>query len=224
MKQHHDPRERLIEAARQLFASAGYDATSVRDITSRAKTNLGAITYHFGSKEALYHAVIERFATPLADRIAAIAAEPGPPLERLARGVRAFLEHIWRHPEMPRLIVREMAADRPLPDPVARVIRRNIESFGRVIAEGQADGSIRQGEPHLLAMSVGGQPLFLTLAAKAIRHALGKDLDDPAIRELIADTVITNMLGALANPTGRAARTADPGSTAPAASAPGIVV
>ncbi|MGD0993477.1 MAG: TetR/AcrR family transcriptional regulator [Gemmatimonadales bacterium] len=207
MKQHHDPRERLIEAARQLFASAGFDATSVRDITSRAHTNLGAITYHFGSKEALYHAVIERFATPIADRIAAISGEAGPPLERLTRCVRAFLEHIWRHPEMPRLIMREMASDRPLPEPVARVIRRNIESFGRIIVEGQADGSIRRGEPHLLALSVGGQPLFLTLASKAIRHALGKDPSDPSIRELVAETVLTNMRGALA-------------AAAPAAAAP----
>ena len=136
MKHDPDPRERLIEAARQLFASAGYDATSVRDITSRAHANLGAITYHFGSKEALYHAVIERFAVPIADHIAAISAETGPPLERLAKCVRAFMEHIWRHPEMPRLIMREMASDRPLPEPVARVIRRNLESFGRIIGEG----------------------------------------------------------------------------------------
>ncbi len=215
MKQDHDPRERLIEAARQLFSSAGYDATSVRDITSRAHANLGAITYHFGSKEALYHAVIERFATPIADRIAAIAAESGPPLERLAKCVRAFLDHIWQHPEMPRLIVREMAADRPLPEPVARVIRRNIESFGRIIGEGQADGTIRRGQPQLLALSVAGLPLFLALASKALKHALGRDPSDPAIREMIAETVITNMRAALANPAGGVA------SAAPAAGAGG---
>jgi len=219
MKQPTDPRERLIEAARQLFAAAGYDATSVRDITSRAKTNLGAITYHFGSKEALYHAVIERFAVPIADRIATISTEPGPPLERLAMCVRAFLEHIWSHPEMPRLIVREMATDHPLPEPVARVIRRNIESFRRIVGEGQADGSIRPGEPNLLALSVVGLPLFLALASKALRHALGKDPSDPALRELIADTVVTNMKGALANPTGGAASV-----SARAVPAPGIVV
>jgi AcrR family transcriptional regulator len=220
MKHHHDPRERLIEAARQLFASTGYDATSVRDITSRAKANLGAITYHFGSKEALYHTVIERFAAPIADRIAAIAAEAGPPLDRLARCVRAFLEHIWQHPEMPKLIMREMAADRPLPEPVARVIRRNIESFMRIVGEGQADGSIRPGVPSLLALSVAGQPLFLTLASKAIRHALGKDPSDPAIRELIAETVVTNMKAALANPAGGAA----PEPAPAAVTAPGVVL
>jgi len=200
MKQTRDPRERLLEAARQLFARDGFDAASVRDITARARANLGAITYHFGTKEALYHAVIERFATPIADQIAAISLETGPPLERLAKAMRAFMDHIWRHPEMPRLILRELASDRPLPEPVARVIRRNVESFGRIVSEGQADGTIRPGEPHLIALSVAGQPLFLALAGRAIREAIGTDPGDPAIRSLIAEHVITNMKRALAGP------------------------
>jgi AcrR family transcriptional regulator len=199
MKQHTDPRERLIEAARLLFAAEGFDATSVRDITARAHANLGAITYHFGSKEALYHAVIERFAVPIADQIAAISTQTGPPLERLATAVRAFLDHIWQHPEMPRLILREMASDRSLPEPVARVIRRNLESFTRMVTEGQADGTIRPGEPHLMAMSIAGQPLFLALAGKAIRQVIGRDPGDPAVRTLIADHVIANLKAALGN-------------------------
>ncbi len=197
MKHTRDPRERLIEAARQLFASEGYDATSVRDITSRARANLGAITYHFGSKEALYHSVIERFAVPIADQIAAIAAETGPPLERLAKCVRAFMEHIWKHPEMPRLMMREMASDRPLPEPIARVIRRNMESFSRIVGQGQADGSIRQGPPHLMSMSIAGMPLFHALAAKAIRQVVGADPADPAVRAMISDHIVANMKRAL---------------------------
>jgi AcrR family transcriptional regulator len=200
MKHHMDLRERLIEAARQLFARDGFDAASVRDITARAQANLGAITYHFGTKEALYHAVIERFATPIADQIAGISAESGPPIERLAKAIRAFMDHIWRHPEMPRLILRELASDRRLPEPVARVIRRNMESFSRMVAEGQADGTIRPGEPHLMAMSIAGQPLFLALAGRAIREAIGTDPGDPAIRSLIAEHVVTNMKRALAGP------------------------
>lgn len=200
MKQRSNPRERLLETARRLFASAGFEATSVRAITAKAHANLGAITYHFGSKEALYHAVLERFAAPLADRIAAIAAEQGPPLERLARAIRTFMDHIWKHPEMPRLIVRELAREGPLPDPIARVIRRNMESFSRIVMEGQADRSIRPGQPYLMAMSIAGQPLFLAIAGRAIRQAIGKDPGDPAMRSLIAEQVVANMKAALANP------------------------
>jgi AcrR family transcriptional regulator len=200
MKHPADIRERLIEAARQQFARDGFDAASVRDITARAHANLGAITYHFGSKEALYHAVIERFAEPLADRLAAISLESGPPLDRLAAAAGAFMEHIWSHPEMPRLILRELASDRPLPPPVQKVIRRNIESFTRIILEGQADGTIRPGEPHLFAMTIAGQPLFLALVSRAIREAIGTDPGDPKIRTLIAEHVMATIKAAFAMP------------------------
>ena len=98
------------------------------------------------------------------------------------------------------MILRELASERPLPEPVAQVIRRNMESFSRMVTEGQADGTIRPGEPHLMAMSIAGQPLFLALAGRAIRQAIGADPGDPAIRALIAEHVITNMKAALSNP------------------------
>ncbi len=194
-------RQRLLDAARDLFAQHGYDGTSVRAITGRARANLGAITYHFGSKESLYHAVIESVALPLADRIAAIAATSGPPLERLAAVSAALFDHMAQHPEMPSLMVRQLASGRPVPEPVLRVIRRNFESFERIIVAGQADGSIRPGEPRLLAFSVGGHPLFLALAGHAIRAAVGIDPQDPRVRERIVELTMATMLAGLANPT-----------------------
>lgn len=200
MKHSSDSRERLIEAARALFAQQGYDGASVRDITRRAKANLGAITYHFGSKEGLYHAVLERFAVPLAERLATIAAEPRPPVERIADVLRAFFDHIGEHPEMPSLIVRELASGRPLAEPVARVIARNVQSISRIIIEGQADGSIRPGEPPLIAMTIAAHPLFFAVARAPLQHALGTDPREPAVRHRIVEHVIATLEGGLANP------------------------
>ncbi len=47
-----------MSAALWVFAEHGYEAASVREITGRAKVNHGAITYHFGGKEALYREVL----------------------------------------------------------------------------------------------------------------------------------------------------------------------
>jgi hypothetical protein len=109
------------------------------------------------------------------------------------------MDHIGSHPEMPRLVMRELASDRPLPDPIARVIRRNLESFSRIVRDGQADGTIRPGQPQIMAMSIAGQPLFLAIAGRAIRHAIGKDPGDPAMRALIAQQVVANMRATVAN-------------------------
>src|SRR3954467_5698265 len=96
--------DRLLGAAGALFARQGYEGTSVREITRRAKANLGAITYHFGSKEALYHAVIASRAEPLVQRVAEVAAHGGAALDRIETIIRAFFDHILTHPEMPKMI------------------------------------------------------------------------------------------------------------------------
>jgi len=49
-----DTRERLLEAASDLFAEKGYGATTVAEICGRAESNIAAVNYYFGSKEALY--------------------------------------------------------------------------------------------------------------------------------------------------------------------------
>lgn len=53
-----DTPERLLAAGRRLFARGGFEGTSVRSLTTEAGANLGAVTYHFGTKEAFYLAIL----------------------------------------------------------------------------------------------------------------------------------------------------------------------
>lgn len=55
-----DTRERILDTAERLFMESGYEATSMRQITSEAAVNLAAVNYHFGSKEALMQEVFRR--------------------------------------------------------------------------------------------------------------------------------------------------------------------
>ena len=49
-----DTRQRLIEAAGEVFAERGFRAATIRDIVERAGANIAAVNYHFGDKENLY--------------------------------------------------------------------------------------------------------------------------------------------------------------------------
>lgn len=51
-------RQRLIDAAAELFAANGFAATSVREICTRAEANVAAINYHFGGKDQLLAEVL----------------------------------------------------------------------------------------------------------------------------------------------------------------------
>jgi AcrR family transcriptional regulator len=52
--------EKILNAAEELFAQSSYDAVSIRQITQKADVKLALAHYHFGTKEALFDAVIKR--------------------------------------------------------------------------------------------------------------------------------------------------------------------
>ncbi|MGF1491374.1 MAG: TetR/AcrR family transcriptional regulator [Microcoleaceae cyanobacterium] len=58
-------KEQIIDAAERLFAESGFAGTSLRAVTREAEVNLAAVHYHFGSKEALFRAVVRQIAEPI---------------------------------------------------------------------------------------------------------------------------------------------------------------
>jgi AcrR family transcriptional regulator len=192
-------RTRLLAVARDLFTAHGYDAVSVRAIVSAAGVNLGAVTYHFGSKEALYHAALASMAEPFGARIAELAAAPGPPLDRIERVIRGALAHLLDNPGPPIVLLRELASDRPLPPPIAALMRRNLGAVAALIAEGQRDGSIRAGDPALLAITVMSQPFFVRAARRVVSVALGADPDSAEQQTRITEHVVKSVRQSIIN-------------------------
>lgn len=60
-----DTPTQLLNAAEELFAAHGYSGTSLRSIARAAEANIAAVNYHFGSKEKLFVATVQRIAKPL---------------------------------------------------------------------------------------------------------------------------------------------------------------
>jgi AcrR family transcriptional regulator len=181
MKSPEATRSRLLRTAQRLFAERGYAGTSVRQITAQARANLGAITYHFGSKERLHHAVLTGLFTPLAERISAEADAGSAPLAALERIVIIYFEYFREHPDLPRLMLQELSQAGPFPPELARQQRRVREAIVTLISRGQADGSVRPGMPMLMALGVVAQPVFLAVARRAMTHVAGLDAADPAV-------------------------------------------
>jgi AcrR family transcriptional regulator len=60
-----DTKTRILDAAERLFVEHGFEATSLRSLTSAAGVNLAAVNYHFGTKEELFQAVLTRRLDPM---------------------------------------------------------------------------------------------------------------------------------------------------------------
>jgi AcrR family transcriptional regulator len=187
----------LILAARDLFVARGYDGTSIRAITAKAGANLGAVTYHFGSKEALYDAVAAAVSDPLREHIRAASERPGTPLEKLETLVRSFFDYLWDHPEVPGFMVQHLASSRPPPPSLRTTIEANMAVLSSLIDTGQAAGSIREGNSRLLALSIVAQPIWLTLVRRLLAQTLDVNQERPQERTEVIDTAVTFILAGL---------------------------
>jgi AcrR family transcriptional regulator len=150
--QRNDTRAEVIKVAARLFAERGLDAVSVRDIVSAAGANLGAVNYHFGSKENLIHEIYDLLLTPVQrERVVILdsveAAADGASLDLdqvlvalIGPAVRATFEPQGLGIYLPRLMAQAYAVPRPfLDDSIAAesdaVALRFIRAFARAVPD-----------------------------------------------------------------------------------------
>lgn len=144
-----DTKARILDAAEDIFIEYGFEAMSLRQITSRADVNLAAVNYHFGSKEALIHAMLsrrldrlneerlkllERFDTQLGERLTCehVLGAMFIPALRLSRdpraGGRAFLKLLGRAYTDPSTFIHNF-----LNGHYASVAERFFDAFQRAL-------------------------------------------------------------------------------------------
>ncbi len=146
--------ERLLVAAEQLFADQGFESVSLRHLTQAAGVNLAAVNYHFGSKDALIDAVIERFVTPVNQQrlenldgleSAHGAGNPVPLRDILTAFFQPFLTRVHRSELSQRLFFKLMG--RCMSDPGSRLPESTLPLF-RAVA-GRFAQALQLAVPHL---------------------------------------------------------------------------
>lgn len=141
-------KRKLLDAAEQLFADHGFEAVSVRDITQLAKTNVAAVNYHFGSRDALLGLVMMRYMVPVTEermaRLETIERKwPGKaaPLEEIIDAiVRPLVGQVKKSELSERLFYKLMGRifsqqGDGLPAQIEDQLRQVIERFTRAFAK-----------------------------------------------------------------------------------------
>jgi AcrR family transcriptional regulator len=180
----------LIDAARALFAEHGYAGTSVRAVTTAAGANLGAITYHFGSKRELYDRVVESVVGPLAERLTAAAEAPGDALDRAAGVVRVYFEYVASNPDLPQLMMQELVLGGVPADVVAAPLKRVHAALTQLVVEGQASGVVRPGPQPVLGIFILSIPVHLGLLQRALQAHVGLDLLSAPLRGQVMESAV----------------------------------
>src|SRR3954447_24324365 len=100
-------RDRLLDTAERLFAEHGYQATTMRAVTTEAAANIAAVNYHFGSKQALLEAVVHGPVGRGGEERGARRdpGHPEPPLEALVDAIIGpLIERVGTEPDPTRVI------------------------------------------------------------------------------------------------------------------------
>lgn len=98
-------REKILDAAVELISERGYSATSVDALCRKAGIVKTALYWHFGSKEGLLAAVIDRVAAAWIEEIERTVYQVGEPVERFSRALRGIRTIVEERPELLRLLL-----------------------------------------------------------------------------------------------------------------------
>lgn len=128
-----ETRERLLEAAGEVFAERGFKDATIREIAEKARANVAAAHYHFGDKEELYSAVLRSCAPPRLD-LAPATGSAEAQLRAFAKAVLARFFEKGRPAWLGRLVAQEMIEPtRALEQLIEAQIRPNAERLKAIV-------------------------------------------------------------------------------------------
>lgn len=186
-------RERLLSAARRVFARRGFHGASVDEVAAEAGFSTGALYSNFGGKEDLFLELMEHeVGSKIAD-IAAAVDQTASMAERAQGGAAQWMSFVEREPEMLLLFMEFWAY--AVRDPAVRPqmaarfadIRRMLT---RLIADGLADFGLEPALPaEQLAMAVDALADGIARQKLADPHAVPDGLLGSALSLLLAGAV-----------------------------------
>src|SRR3954463_6161653 len=156
-------RERIAEAAGEIFAERGFDATTVRDICQRAGANVAAVNYYFGDKQRLYVEAVVRAHRWRMEQARLPEWREGTSAEaKLADFITTFIRRVLTGPEdtwHTKLMMREMAnPTAACAELVQSSIRRQFDMLLAILGE-LLPSDISDEQLRLTGFSIVGQCL-----------------------------------------------------------------
>ena len=121
---------RILDAATQVFFSAGYDRTTIRAVAAAAGVDAGLVMHYFGSKQELFRRVID--AAPVPE----VSGAPGEAAEQILAGLASRLENA---PAASLALLRSMLTNPEAATAAGAGITRYEAQIAQAIPAGDAD-------------------------------------------------------------------------------------
>jgi len=192
-------RERILAAGADLFSEKGYVGAGIDLLAARSGIAKTAIYYHFGNKEGLVAAVLERAATTWIETVRAASQQAGTPMERLDQalaGMRTMIEEKPWIMKLLQVLALEVANDKP---EVRATLQTIIRRAREAIVEGMRDAlGVELPDANLVASMVLALLDGISLGRSLVPEEVSLDAAFAEVRRLMIFMVAARLNPALA--------------------------
>jgi TetR/AcrR family transcriptional regulator len=181
-----DNADQIRVAATQLFASLGYDGTSLQAIAERVGVTKQTLLYHYPSKDALRRAVLDQLFVHWRERLPQMLEAVTGGRDRFEALTRELVRFFETDQDRARLLMRETLDN---PKEMRRLLADNLKPWTLLVAQyirqGQQSGLIhKELDPEAYVLHV----IVLVLCNVAVRSitegVLGNDQGDATTRQM----------------------------------------
>ena len=191
----NESKNKILDAALHLFATKGYNSTSLRDIANLADVSHSLIRHHFGSKESLWKACIQHGFDKMADIVAPLTEKVTPEnaLESMKTIIRLLVTSAAKQPDLWSILSFEALKNSERLDHVIEVITPINEMVYPVFQLAQDSGhfkSLNETDVFVFVASAGAvpysmQPLYEKLTGEEVLVAKNAEMHANFLIEIL---------------------------------------
>jgi AcrR family transcriptional regulator len=179
-------RDNILDVAYQEFSEKGLAGARIDEIAERTHTSKRMIYYHFGSKDELYRAVLERAYEHIRKGEQAARFEDLPPDQALRAIIGHNFDYHFDHPEFVRMVMSENVNKGEHITQIPSMKERNatvIEALGAILDKGVKQGLFREGiDPVDLHMTISALSFYNVSNRYTFLQNFGVDFATPVAR------------------------------------------
>lgn len=148
-------RDKILNAAEELFAGRGYDDTSVRQLALKAKVNVAMISYYFGSKEKLLETLIDDRTSFLRGKIHELNMEEISSWQKVNMMVELFVDRFFEKHYLHRILHREMMMGQRSKqmESISSIMMKNANELRQLINDGIRKKEFRKIDTEMMIAS-----------------------------------------------------------------------
>lgn len=189
----------IITTAESLFASKGFDGTSVRDIAEAAGINIAMISYYFGSKEKLMEALFDLRTGHVILRTESVLKDDSlSPFDKLKVLIDAHINKSFELHLFHKIMVTEQLLNKNvmITNALADLKKRNIEIVSQLVRDGQLKGVFKEDIDVALMMYTLIGTVTHTVMNRSFYRELNQknDMPDEAFTAYLKEKLSTHIL------------------------------